>query len=233
MTRSSHAIAVERAVGIGGRHCSPTLQADRRMPGATGVEPGQLNFMQGGALAARETHNLEVGGSIPPPATNFRALASICISNHPKQTALRRRTASVGARIECVATPTVFFPVDRSDTGPAVFPHRSSSRRPTSFGRVRSTPRGRFFYVNRASLSAFLGNALLVVGGIATGATVITHARIYLHRNEPGSHATQDDAESLGSVASIIGLLRHEWDHDQGGLHEGAKDLQGCADGYC
>jgi hypothetical protein len=52
-------------------------------------------------------------------------------------------------------------------------------------------------------------------------------------RSELAGDPAEDEAESLGSVASIISLFRHEWDHERGGLHEGAKGLQGCADGYC
>jgi hypothetical protein len=50
--------------------------------------------------------------------------------------------------------------------------------------------------------------------------------RISLHRNEPGSHAMQDCAESLGFAASIVGV-RHERQRRSIHGHEAGKDCQG------
>ena len=200
--------------------CSPALHAGRRADGrqsGSQVRPTDRATVR------------QVGTGQSGRDLSFDLPASTCIAIRTGQTPRRRHSPAVGAPYQSVATPTVFLPVDRSDTGPAVFPHRSSSRRPTPI-----SPRcGRSRWHGR--LRRATGGALLHAGvaSFFSWARVDRCAGMFLHRNEPGSHAMQDDAESLGSVASIVGLLRHEWDHDRGGLHEGAKGLQGCADGYC
>ena len=171
--------------------CSPALHAGRRADGrqsGSQVRPTDRATVR------------QVGTGQSGRDLSFDLPASTCIAIRTGQTPRRRHSPAVGAPYQSVATPTVFLPVDRSDTGPAVFPHRSSSRRPTPFGRVRSTPRGRFFYVNRASLSAFLGNALLVVGGDATEEAATARGLLNsVAARQPGSNTRCDVSKSLHS----------------------------------
>ena len=184
------------------------------------ARPTDQNFMQGGAVAARETHNLEVVGASPAPASKFQTLARHR-TIRTDLTSPRRAGPTAAGSIECAAPPTVFLPIDRSSTGPAVFPHRSSSRRPTPIsprcgrsrwhGRLRRATGGALLHAGVASFFAGSCGCLALLNS--------------LHRNEPGSHAMQDCAEPLGFVRSRkIGVV-HGSDHGAAGerkITEGA-----------
>ncbi len=48
------------------------------------IPPSLLNLLRGGAEAARQAHNLEVGGSNPSPATQSRGVAQLAERRSPK-----------------------------------------------------------------------------------------------------------------------------------------------------
>jgi hypothetical protein len=121
---------------------------------------------------------------------------------HESYFALPRATAMRAGRRRRQVPPTAFPPV-----GVPISPRRLIPCGWRALDRALLHA-GAVLFFTRARLST--APVLRVEGGGPTiaRATVFTRARNSLHRNEPGSHAMQDDRQSFGSIASIIGV-RH------------------------
>lgn len=149
------------------------------------------------------THCRELNSDLP---------ASVGIATRTDQTLRRRRVPLgtclnvVGAPpIECAACISRPVPNGLCSAGRRPFPHDDRCR-----PNLSARKRGRTSAADLGSDSPEVGGGLLHPGlAPIFGCAALLNS---LHRNEPGSHAMQDCAESLGFAASIIST-RHASQH--------------------